>query len=365
MLIVYSHGKIGFADLARKIAAKWKALTKEEREPFDTQAAAEKKRYAKELKVWKKEQEAAKQAMRREHEMLVQARTGLVGRGLANSGMGIDAAAAAAGFRDSASSGLLQLPANAALNRNSVQAFDEFSGNIQHPYQQLDPAMLSSNTAPSVLDTSNSAWSASNQAYQQAQQRAILAQERQRAFDQSAFSGMSSNIMTNNMAGMRSGMLGLGGQDFSNQFNMGSNNFNQASLMGSLSSSSGMNTMRQLSGLNDAASFGLSGQGGASSFAQQAAGGRYGAMGMGNQFGASLGQQDQLAAARMGLMDSPGGFGASARWNSSYATSGDLASQAASASSALFGSQQQGAGSRGTQSSQDEMARFMRNQFGA
>lgn len=49
-----SHGKIGFADLARSIALKWKALKKEDRIQFDEKAKADKERYLGELEEWKK-----------------------------------------------------------------------------------------------------------------------------------------------------------------------------------------------------------------------------------------------------------------------------------------------------------------------
>lgn len=49
-----SHGKIGFADLARSIAAKWKCISKEERATFDKKAAADKERYQREMAAWKK-----------------------------------------------------------------------------------------------------------------------------------------------------------------------------------------------------------------------------------------------------------------------------------------------------------------------
>lgn len=48
-----SHGKIGFADLARMIAAKWKSLSKEDRASFDAKAAADKDRYLREMDEWK------------------------------------------------------------------------------------------------------------------------------------------------------------------------------------------------------------------------------------------------------------------------------------------------------------------------
>lgn len=56
-----SHGKIGFADLARTIAEKWKTLDPESRKVFEACAAKEKERYQKEITEWKarKKTEAA------------------------------------------------------------------------------------------------------------------------------------------------------------------------------------------------------------------------------------------------------------------------------------------------------------------
>lgn len=54
-----SHGKIGFADLARMIAAKWKSLSKEERQSYDEKAAIDKQRYQREMEEWKEGQSAA------------------------------------------------------------------------------------------------------------------------------------------------------------------------------------------------------------------------------------------------------------------------------------------------------------------
>lgn len=52
-----SHGKIGFASLARSIASKWNNIDPEERKPFDEIAAEDKARYTREMKVWKAEQD--------------------------------------------------------------------------------------------------------------------------------------------------------------------------------------------------------------------------------------------------------------------------------------------------------------------
>lgn len=51
-----THGKIGFADLARTIADKWKSLGVSEKEIFESRANAEKERYQSELDAWKKTQ---------------------------------------------------------------------------------------------------------------------------------------------------------------------------------------------------------------------------------------------------------------------------------------------------------------------
>jgi HMG (high mobility group) box len=51
-----THGKIGFAQMARIIGAKWKTLPEEEKSEFEEVAGKEKKRYAEELAGWKEEQ---------------------------------------------------------------------------------------------------------------------------------------------------------------------------------------------------------------------------------------------------------------------------------------------------------------------
>ena len=48
-----THGKIGFADLARTIAEKWKSLDAEQRTVYEACAAKEKERYRKEVSEWK------------------------------------------------------------------------------------------------------------------------------------------------------------------------------------------------------------------------------------------------------------------------------------------------------------------------
>lgn len=51
-----THGKIGFADMARAIGAKWKSLDPENRKVFEDQALKEKQRYTKDLAAWKAQQ---------------------------------------------------------------------------------------------------------------------------------------------------------------------------------------------------------------------------------------------------------------------------------------------------------------------
>jgi hypothetical protein len=51
------HGKIGFADLARMIANKWKNCDEESRSVFEAQANIEKDRYKRELAEWKLSQD--------------------------------------------------------------------------------------------------------------------------------------------------------------------------------------------------------------------------------------------------------------------------------------------------------------------
>jgi hypothetical protein len=56
-----THGKIGFADLARKIAEKWKKLDSESKSYFEARAEAEKARYKRELEVWNRKRHLAKE----------------------------------------------------------------------------------------------------------------------------------------------------------------------------------------------------------------------------------------------------------------------------------------------------------------
>lgn len=61
-----SHGKIGFASLARSVAAQWNNIEPDDRKKFDQLAAEDKERYNREMEVWKAEQ-AIKKASAASH----------------------------------------------------------------------------------------------------------------------------------------------------------------------------------------------------------------------------------------------------------------------------------------------------------
>ena len=63
-----THGKIGFAEMARSIASKWKNLDPAEKKDYETQASKEKERYASELAAWKEEQKVKSEAAAEEEE---------------------------------------------------------------------------------------------------------------------------------------------------------------------------------------------------------------------------------------------------------------------------------------------------------
>lgn len=54
------HGVISFANLAKTVAARWKLLNDEEREPYEELAAADRERYRAEKKAWMKRQRCKK-----------------------------------------------------------------------------------------------------------------------------------------------------------------------------------------------------------------------------------------------------------------------------------------------------------------
>jgi hypothetical protein len=58
-----SHGKIGFAELARTIAGRWKAIDDTERKIYDDMASADKARYQAEMDEYKKRQEEKEQML--------------------------------------------------------------------------------------------------------------------------------------------------------------------------------------------------------------------------------------------------------------------------------------------------------------
>lgn len=61
-----SHGKIGFAPLARIIAARWKSIDADTRKEYDDMAAQDKARYQVEMEEWKKNQKNLEERKMRE-----------------------------------------------------------------------------------------------------------------------------------------------------------------------------------------------------------------------------------------------------------------------------------------------------------
>jgi len=70
-----SHGQISFGDLARKIAAKWKAIDPKAKAIYDLYAGQEKSRYQKELVIWKDKKESEYELSR--HDSLCNSSTSL------------------------------------------------------------------------------------------------------------------------------------------------------------------------------------------------------------------------------------------------------------------------------------------------
>ena len=71
-----SHGKIGFAQLAQYIAAKWKVQDAEARKPYEKEAEIEKERYKVELEKWRVAQ-INKQVQKDDHEAAAKALSSL------------------------------------------------------------------------------------------------------------------------------------------------------------------------------------------------------------------------------------------------------------------------------------------------
>jgi hypothetical protein len=69
-----THGKIGFQDLAKMIASKWRALETENRVHFDCRAAVEKQRYTKEMEKWNKEKKNIESERKKDFEQVSEKR---------------------------------------------------------------------------------------------------------------------------------------------------------------------------------------------------------------------------------------------------------------------------------------------------
>jgi len=60
-----SHGKMGFAEMARIISSRWKKISEEEKAPFDAMAKQDRLRYQREMLCWKRQQEMRQQIAQR------------------------------------------------------------------------------------------------------------------------------------------------------------------------------------------------------------------------------------------------------------------------------------------------------------
>lgn len=117
-----SHGKIGFADLARMIAAKWKSLSKEERATYDEKAAIDKQRYQREMEEWKKGQSAA---------------------------VSLAVSTSAMAYRNPTS--FMSDPVRTALSRQPSNLFGTVYSPVPPPERQLADEMKMSNTGSDVF----------------------------------------------------------------------------------------------------------------------------------------------------------------------------------------------------------------------
>ena len=244
-----------------------------------------------------------------------------------------------------------------------VHPVNEFPGTMQHPNQLYDPAMLSSNTTPSYLDTSNPSWSASNQAYQHARQQQLIAHERQRAFQQEqAFARQSMEYSNARDMG-----LGAYGQDMSNQFDMPRQDTGRGNLMNQLAGGS-----YGYQGGQPTSPYSLYTSQQAAS--QQATEYPSASLGLRSPYGAaaSLGAQERslmerqyaaAAASRVGSVDPTASFGE--KWDSRFGGGSGFSSPVAGQQQQHQQQHQQQPLNPGGALSSDEMARYLRDHFGA
>ena len=204
----HSHGKINFAELARNIAAKWKTLSDDEKAPFEAEAAVEKDRYTAEVKAWKKDQERAKKAMRRQHEELAKKNKG----NIPGQGHGVNIDAAFASMSNPSIREALHLPL--PFGRQGVM-MDESMRPLQHPMQQTDPAMLTRNTQPSFGEAARP-WTAGNYLHEQDSQGSFHLGQNASQQTQNPFSS-GANMSFSDYGRLQQGYastLAAAGQDF-------------------------------------------------------------------------------------------------------------------------------------------------------
>ncbi|KAL3938169.1 MAG: hypothetical protein SGBAC_006856 [Bacillariaceae sp.] len=159
-----THGKVGFAEMARSIGAKWKSLPDTDKEVFVKQASKEKERYAKELSLWK-EQQKRKEQQQQEMANSIAASNA---RDDANQSNGADA------FADSATKqrlALLQDVTRGSTDLNTINILRALQGQQQQQQQQQSQQQLGSesNNNNNTKSYPNAAEASANAIFQQFQ----------------------------------------------------------------------------------------------------------------------------------------------------------------------------------------------------
>mmetsp|Transcript_44076 Transcript_44076/g.106260 ORF Transcript_44076/g.106260 Transcript_44076/m.106260 type:complete len:466 (+) Transcript_44076:218-1615(+) len=158
-----THGKVGFAEMARSIGAKWKALPDSDKEVFVKQASKEKERYAKELALWK-EQQKLKEQQQQEMANSIAASNA---RNDSNRSNGVDA------FADSATKqrlALLQDVTRGSTDLSTINILRALQGQQQQPQQQQQQlGSENNNNSNNVKSYPNAAEASANAIFQQFQ----------------------------------------------------------------------------------------------------------------------------------------------------------------------------------------------------
>lgn len=153
-----THGKVGFAEMARSIGAKWKSLPDSDREVFVKQASKEKERYAKELAVWK---ELQKMKERQQQEM-AHSMAASNSHNDSNQSNGFDS------FTDSAAKQRLTLLQDATRGSNDLSTINLLRA-LQGQQQQQQLGSENSSSNNNMKSYPNAAEASANAIFQQFQ----------------------------------------------------------------------------------------------------------------------------------------------------------------------------------------------------